>query len=42
MLIVSIIMPLVWDQFAFRVPSLSQRYNILTDTPKSSAKSFGS
>jgi hypothetical protein len=42
MLIVSIIMPLVWGRFAFKVPSLAQRYNILTDTLKSSAKSFGS
>ena len=41
MMIISIIMPLVWVRLAFRVPSISQRYNILTDTPKSSAKSFG-
>ena len=40
MLIVSIIMPLVWGRFAFKFPSLAQRYNILTDTLKSSAKSF--
>ena len=40
MLIVSIIMPLVWVRFAFKVPSLSQRNNILTDMPKSSAKSI--
>ena len=41
MLIVSIIMPLVWGRFAFKFPSLAQRYNILTDTLKSSEKSFG-
>ncbi len=41
MMIVSIIMPLVWGRFAFKFPSLAQRYNILTDTLKSSAKSFG-
>ena len=41
MMIISIIIPLVWVRLAFRVPSISQRYNILTDTPKSSAKSFG-
>ena len=29
-------------RFAFKFPSLAKRYNILTDTPKSSAKSFGS
>ena len=40
MMIVSIIMPLVWGRFAFKFPSLAQRYNILTDTLKSSAKSF--
>ena len=41
MLIVSIIMPLVWGRFAFKFPSLPQRYNILTDALKNSAKSFG-
>ena len=40
MLIVSIKIPLVWGRFAFKFPSLAQRYNILTDTLKSSAKSF--
>ena len=40
MMIISIIMPLVLARFAFKVPFLSQRYNILTDTPKSSVKSF--
>ena len=40
--IVSIMMPLFWGRFAFKFPSLAKRYNILTDTPKSSAKSFGS
>ena len=40
-MIISMIMPLVWVRFAFKVPSLSQFYNILTDMPKSSAKSFG-
>ncbi len=40
MMIISIIMPLVLVRFAFKVPFLSQRYNILTDTPKSSVKSF--
>ncbi len=35
MLIISIIMPLVWVRFAFKVPFPSQRYNTLTDTPKS-------
>ena len=34
-------MPLVWGRFAFKFPSLAKRYNILTDTPKSAAKSFG-
>ena len=34
-------MPVVWDLFAFKFPSLAKRYNILTDTPKSSAKSIG-
>ena len=40
MMIISIIMPLVLVRFAFKVSFLSQRYNILTDTPKSSVKSF--
>ena len=41
MMIVSIIMPLVWGRFAFKFHSQAKRYNILTDTPKSAAKSFG-
>ena len=32
---------LVWVRFAFKIPSLPQRYNILTDALKNSAKSFG-
>ena len=28
-------MPLVWVRFAFKVPFPSQRYNTLTDMPKS-------
>ena len=40
MMIISIIMPISLGSVCLYVPSLSQRYNILTDTPKSSAKSF--
>ena len=41
MLIINTTMRISLGSVCLYAPSLSQRYNILTDTPKSAAKSFG-